>query len=113
MGRGPLGGVSCGMRGERYTLYPKDLALILASPPLSLWSVSVLAPLSSCAHHGAHARLGRLPASSALPIASSVKAAAMPRYRQSNACFAPCGVVLHRPPSDGPMSSGNQIFRGR
>ena len=50
MGCGPLGGVLCGMRGERYTLYPKDLALILASPPLSLWSVSVLAPLSSCAH---------------------------------------------------------------
>ena len=49
MGCGPLGGVSCGMRGERYTLYPKDLALILASPPLSLWSVSVLMPLSSCA----------------------------------------------------------------
>ena len=49
MGCGPLGGVLCGMRGERYTLYPKDLALILASPPLSLWSVSVLALLSSCA----------------------------------------------------------------
>ena len=41
------GGVSCGMRGERYTLYPKDLASILASPPLSLRSVSVLTPLSS------------------------------------------------------------------
>ena len=41
------GGVSCRMRGERYTLYPKDLASILASPPLSLRSVSVLTPLSS------------------------------------------------------------------